>query len=232
MVEITEKPVIVATIFTESYLFCLQYFLTYVASETHKNLKLLIVANNCKDLVDDLNKIKISIPYEIVYAGEFKNTSETIVVSRKIAIEKAMATKSYLYFLDIDTHPVKTCIDELLAYFDKGKIGMVGGNYRFKTADASAPNIAHPVVRCGPNPWNVSETPWTDKALGLGFGFTIIHPDALEHLKISTDYGKYGTEDYPCCDRVREAGFKIIWVRDIRAKHIWWNKTLRRIEAF
>jgi len=237
-----QKLVTIATIFTESYLFCLPHFFNYINSETYKNIKVLVLANNCKlDLIDDLKQVQLKVPYEVIDMGsDFANVSSIIVESRKTAVSKAAETNSYLFFIDIDTVPNGPSIENLMSYFERGdKIGMVGGNYHFRMGMnllidlEGRKSISFPVVRFElKDKWDVQETSWTDKAAGLGFGFTIINPKVFEFLKLSTDYGRFGTEDYPACERVIESGYKIIWVRDVRAKHIAWNKVVGRIEAY
>jgi hypothetical protein len=104
---------------------------------------------------------------------------------------------------------------------------MVSGNYHLKRKDRFE------VVGNFPAPIGTPvEGEWNDRMNGLGFGFVIIKPEVLPFLKLSADYGKYKTEDLPCCDRVKEKGYKLVFVKNVRARHLTFNRELNRVEAY
>jgi hypothetical protein len=151
----------------------------------------------------------------------------------------------------VDTNPNPGAANEMLTYFESkrynpdGKVAMVGGNYHYKNQmlENSKGRSVVPVgdfpVKTVRNLGNqITRKGYTDKVRGLGFGFTMLDRQIFSNpaYRLNTDFlqpdSKFGTEDYPICERVRRDGYRLIWVQNIRAKHLFFNKKLNRLERW
>ena len=244
------KSVLHGTIFSEEYWFSVPFFMKYIELErkTYPDMDTLVLTNNVpKESVAKLTEaVKEYKSVKIKDLGKIPNprigriNMHAIVGSRN-EMFKAGIDGSYdvLYSVDFDTIPDMNSVPKLIQYFDMPKVGLVGGNYHLK---GSRSVLGGPVI-CGKFPVEdeklkeICKDNWTDIVLGLGFGFTMfsreIFSNPLYHC--DTEFLKEhpgGTEDFPVCRRILSNGYRLVWVKNVRAKHLLYNKELRIVEAW
>jgi hypothetical protein len=255
------EQVLLATIYNQYYEYCLKPWLDFAFSEKelYPGLSILITLDNASpDLVHDFKDLeKENEGLHVKDMGVIPNPDPTkpnfaaIVACRNEAFDVANRDGyGKLLFVDVDTNPESGAVRKLKQYFTSkrlstDKIAMVGGNYHFKNQmlDHKGKGIVIPV---GDFPVKsdklfarqINRRGFTDRVRGLGFGFTMIDRVIFTNPKYRLDLdflkpdSKFGTEDYPICERVRNDGYKLVWARNVRAKHLYFNKEANRVERW
>ena len=254
----SDQRVLITTLFNEYYNYSLKSWLDYASEERERypQSDILIVLDNIsesvnKDFVElgEANKFLIRNIGTIPNEDPTRPNFQAIVKGRNEAFDVA-TNDGYdkLLFVDADTIPEVGSLERMLDFFEMRRIGnvaMVGGNYHYKNQvlDASGKKTLVPV---GDFPIRTDRKlikqlrkfHWTDRVRGLGFGFTALDrvvfskPKYRLNLDFTKPGSRWGTEDYPVCKKVRDDGYKLIWCQDIRAKHLFFNKELNRIERW
>ena len=253
-----EPRVLISTLFNEFYNYSLRSWLDYACEERelYPHSDILIVLDNIseavnKDFVElaECNKFLIRNLGTIPNEDPTRPNFQAIVKGRNEAFDVA-TNDGYdkLLFVDADTIPEVGSLVRMLDFFAMRRIGnvaMVGGNYHYKN-QALDDKGKVTLVPVGDFPIKtdrglykqVRKFGWTDRVRGLGFGFTMIDRKIFSNPKyrLSLDFlrpdSPHGTEDYPVCKKVREDGYKLVWVQEIRARHLYFNKELDRIERW
>jgi len=249
----SNPKILIGTIFNVEYMFCLSFILDYWISEkvTYPELEVLIVLNNTpRDVVNNFMELNKQYPYIHIHdAGLIPNprpgriNEEVIVACRNIIFD--YATKGNydgMMFEDFDTIPGYGSLHKMVPYMTWPKVAMVGGNYHYKGVQSV---VGGPVI-VGKFPVDSVEfekeitqkgVEWTDKVIALGFGFTLITREIFSNpkYKLDTEFLKEhpgGTEDIPLCNRIKADGYKFIWLKNVRARHLFKNKEKNRVEAW
>jgi cellulose synthase/poly-beta-1,6-N-acetylglucosamine synthase-like glycosyltransferase len=253
-----EQRVLISTLFNEYYNYALRGWLDYASAERdqYPRSDILIVLDNIsesvnKDFVElaEANKFLISNIGTIPNEDPTRPNFNAIVKGRNEAFDKATAGDyTKLLFVDADTIPEVKSLERMLDFFEMRRIGnvaMVGGNYHYKNQAVEAGGKPT-LIPVGDFPIRTDRTlakqlrkfGWTDRVRGLGFGFTMIDREIFSNPKyrLNLDFlrpdSKYGTEDYPVCKKVRADGYKLVWVQEIRARHLYFNRDINRIERW
>jgi cellulose synthase/poly-beta-1,6-N-acetylglucosamine synthase-like glycosyltransferase len=245
--------ILIGTIFNEEYWFCLPFLLDYLIEEKalYSDVDLLVVLNNTpkasKEKFDELAKqydfIKIHEAGLIPNPRPGRINEHAIVACRNIIFDYATdGGYDGMMFEDFDTIPSYGALHKMVPYMTWPKVAMVGGNYHYKGVQSV---VGGPVI-VGKFPVDSIEfekeitqkdAEWTDKVMALGFGFTLITREIFSNpkYKLDTDFlieHPSGTEDIPLCNKIRADGYKFIWLKNVRARHLSKNKEKNRVEAW
>lgn len=247
-----DKKILHGTIFSEDYWYFLPWYLKYtkMEKEQYPEMDSLIITNNMpKENIEALEEVIKEYPWiSVKDIGLVPNPrigmlNMRLIISGKNAMFNAGIEGGYsgVYIVDFDTIPNPGSLKTMIGYFSMPKVGIIGGNYHFKRLRSV---VGGPIV-VGKFPVKDEELKkmmiegkeWTDKVIGLGFGFTLFPKEIFSNPEFhcSEKYleeDQTNTEDYPVCRTVQNAGYRLIWLREVRAKHLYYNHETKVVEAW
>lgn len=146
-------------------------------------------------------------------------------MNRNYLVNMAKKTETeFLFFIDNDLSFPSHSLDRMIAIAEDNKLDILGCNYLFKT-------LPHQSMAMPKNQGSRQDLCGLDEVDRLPTGFMLIRMSAFDHIE--SPYFNYvpqgdnvGTEDYPFCDRMREAGIAIWMDLELSLDLIHWGSPM------